>query len=137
MLPTINYTVVGDAANLASRIEGVNEIYSTGILCSHATAQAAGNRHRLRPVDRVRVKGRKTPVELFTVAGTCEAGGLDVMAMEAYRRRDWDVAARIWNTVKETCPGDSLAELYLLRIEEYRVAPPPADWDGVLTLDKK
>jgi adenylate cyclase len=64
-----DYTILGDAANLASRLEGANKIFGTGILASEQTIRAAGGAVLARELGRVQVKGRREPVDVFELAG--------------------------------------------------------------------
>jgi len=132
-----DYTATGDSMNLASRIEGVNKVYGTGILVSESTAAAVAGRVLLRPVDRVRVKGKHRPVDLFT---PCDDPGLTELTSEAvaaYRARDWDRGEALWKDVERAGAPDRVARVYLERIAAFRLTPPPDDWDGGVTLTEK
>ena len=132
-----DYTASGDNMNLASRIEGVNKVYGTGILLSEATAAALQGRRALRPIDRVRVKGKHRPVDLFTPCDDERLTQLTTEAVAAYRARDWDRSEVLWKEVESTGAADHVPEVYLTRIAGFRSAPPPPDWDGGATLTEK
>ncbi|WP_420474419.1 CHASE2 domain-containing protein [Noviherbaspirillum sp. ST9] len=129
-----DYTAIGDSVNLAARLEGANKVYGTGILVSGATADALRGRLPLRHMDRVRLKGKSEAVEVYTLEEAPE--GNDA-AIAAWRTRAWDESERLWRKVLEANPSDSLASLYLERIEGGRGQAPEEDWDGAFTLDAK
>ncbi len=131
------YTVIGDAVNLAARLEPLNRLYGTLILLAEDTAAAVGDAVRLRHVDRVRVKGRREPVEIYTPENDAAIVEKTETAIALYRARDWDGAERMWRAVAELRPGDGLASEYLGRIELYRRHGVDADWDGTFVLDTK
>ena len=131
-----NYTAIGDGVNLASRLEGVNKLYGTPILLSGETASRLGEEIPLRPVDRVIVKGKTEPVEIFTPEEDAEVVSLSAQAIDAYRRRDWDASEAAWARIVERRPEDGVAAAYRARIEELRRSPPAADWNGSIALDK-
>jgi adenylate cyclase len=130
------YSALGDCVNLASRLEGANKLYGTGILMSGETAAKIGDRMALRRVDRVRVAGKTAAVDVFTpsddpaLAAKCDA------ALAAEYSRDWDGAQAAWREVLAEHPGDKAAALHLGRIAGWRTDPPPAGWDGGVSVDK-
>jgi adenylate cyclase len=132
-----DYTATGDTVNLAARLEGANKVYGTDILLSDATVHAAGDAARFRLVDRVRVKGRTVPTDVFTIAEDPVLVALTSEAVGAYRTRAWDRAEAAWREIAARAPGDPVAPVYLERIAAWRATPPPADWDGAHTLDTK
>lgn len=132
-----DYTAIGDNVNLASRLEGVNKLYGTGILLSQATAaQLTAAVAALRPVDKVRVKGKSLPVEIFTLCERPELCEATREAIAAYRAREWDRAEKLWRAVQALEPDDVIARLFLARIGEFEKRPPPPEWDGATALDK-
>jgi adenylate cyclase len=131
-----DYTAIGDAVNLASRLEGVNKLYGTEILLSAETAQRIGQALELRQVDRVIVKGKSAAVDVFTIGSSAEVNALTLQALTIYMKRRWDESETLWRRLMEIDPQDRVAALYLERIAAFRLAPPAADWDGATALDK-
>ncbi|MHB8418380.1 MAG: adenylate/guanylate cyclase domain-containing protein [Myxococcales bacterium] len=133
----MSLTAMGDAVNLASRLEGVNKVYGTAILASEATALAAGLPSR--EVDLVRVVGRKEPVRLFEILGDrpppAEALAAYAAGLEAYRAASFEAAERSFAAA--AAQGDAPARALAERCRQYRRAPPPPGWDGSLALDHK
>lgn len=137
------YTVMGDAVNLSSRLESITKVYGVGILVGQATRDAAPG-FAYRELDRVRVKGKNEPVPIFeplaleaeldtTVRARLERWHA---ALVSLRAQQWDAAEQaIRDLQAEEAHG--LYALYLERIAHYRVAPPPANWDGVTTFETK
>ena len=136
-----NYTAMGDAVNLASRLEGVNKRYGTLVLVSDATAQACGEAIAFREIDTVAVKGRVRPVVLFEPLGA--AGGVtpDVLA----RRDAFARALRSWRHGSfaeaasdfETLADDDPAAAHFAALARDFATSPPTDWDGVSVLTEK
>ena len=131
-----HYTAVGDGVNLASRLEGVNKLYGTGILLSGDTAAGLGADAPLRAVGRVIVKGKSQPVDIFTPEDDREIRAATSKALAAYNHRDWDTAAGEFEAMLRQHPGDGVARHYLETIAANRQAAPAAGWDGAETLDK-
>jgi len=131
-----DYSAIGDSVNLASRLEGVNKLYGTLTLISGTTAQALKGRLPLRRIDKVRVKGKNLPVEVFTLQANPAIAGLNEEAVDAYRRKDWDRAVECWEALRAIVPEDPVARIYLDRIAAFRTTPPEDNWDGSVALDK-
>ena len=130
------YTAVGDDVNLAARLEGINKLYGTGIMLSSDTARQVRERIALRPVDRVIVKGKSQAVEVFTPCENPMVVEFTEQAIRLFRSQDWDAAEACLQELLAIEPKDGIAELYLKRIAAFRIAPPPAKWDGAMELEK-
>ncbi len=134
----IAYTVLGDAVNLGSRLEGLTKHYAVNVLVSDATRHAAPG-YRYRELDRVRVRGKRAPVSVYEPIGLIDSMTAEQkaelrsyhQALALYRRRAWTAAEREFLTLAQDYPGQRLYSLYLKRINYYREHPPPKHWDGV------
>jgi adenylate cyclase len=137
-----NYSVMGDAVNLASRLEGANKFYGSGIIASEATMQLAGDGFAWRELDAVRVKGRTQALkihELLTLASQLTEAQQKSMSCYAeglahWRARDFAAAAASFGWSAET---DRPAALFRDRAQELATSPTDADWDPVRTLQEK
>jgi adenylate cyclase len=140
-----NYTVMGDTVNLASRLEGLGKVYGTAMLVSEATYRAAAGRVIGRPVDVVRVKGKRRGVRVYELLGLAtdddaEARQLAALAeagLEAYLGRRFEAAAACFEQALGLRPRDRAAALLLERSRLFLGAPPPAEWDGVHVMTEK
>ncbi|MEW6119515.1 MAG: adenylate/guanylate cyclase domain-containing protein [Pseudomonadota bacterium] len=139
----MSYTVMGDAVNLGSRLEGITKQYGVGILVTQPTVEA-DPQHAFMKIDDVRVKGKEKPVAIYEPLGTKtnlpEPIRRDAAAFEAayalYQKQDWDGAEAALAELNDRAPR-KLYDIYLERIAHFRVAPPPPDWDGVFVYTTK
>lgn len=138
------YTVMGDAVNLASRLEGITKVYGVGIAVGEAT-RAAAPAFSYRELDLVRVKGKHAPVAIFEPLAL--ANDLDEAtrhelarwhaALAAVRAQRWDEAEALLEELRQLSPARALYALYAERIAYYRQHPPGEGWDGVTTFETK
>ena len=141
----MNYTVMGDTANLASRIEGLNKQYGTELMISEATFEHARSTIVARPLDVVAVKGKQRGVRVYEVLALvaerdrqAEAIAADSAdALDAYIARRFDDAVAAWTRVLERAPGDRAATILRDRASAYAVTPPPTDWSGITVATEK
>ncbi len=138
------YTVMGDAVNLGSRLEGITKQYGVGILAGERTAALVPD-YEMLEVDRVRVKGKGEPVSIFEPIAPKKELAKTVLeelhfykkSIEFYRSQEWDKAEEILKRLAADEPGRKLYKVYIDRIERFRRTPPPPDWDGVFEFDTK
>jgi adenylate cyclase len=139
------YTVMGDAVNLASRLEGITKEYGAAIIVGETTRELTQHDFVFRELDRVRVKGKLEPVAIYEpvgVTGEVSKTALDELrlfnqAVKLYRAQEWDMAElQLFNLLKIT-PESRLYQLYLDHIGFFRTNPPGRQWDGAFTFEHK
>ncbi|MGR3435770.1 MAG: CHASE2 domain-containing protein [Shimia sp.] len=138
-----DYTALGDAVNLASRLEGQSKPYGMAVVLGESTARAVGDTLATVEIDSLRVKGKRRPERVFALMGD-EGVAADpafrvaaadfARALAAYRARDWAGARAALPEAPAFAP---LRALYLARIAAFEAAPPPEDWDGVFVATTK
>jgi adenylate cyclase len=138
------YTVLGDAVNLGSRLEGITKMYGVDFVVSAETAHSAARFH-YRELDKVRVKGKDKPVTILEPLGLEEELPPEIIEREKafkafldlYRNQQWDPAEQALRELLKEEPDCFLYNLYLERTEHFRENPPGEDWDGVFTFQTK
>ncbi len=140
----IAYTVMGDAVNLGSRLEGLTKQYGVKMIVSESTLQAAPE-FTYRELDKVRVKGKNKPITIYEPLGVTEDIRPDQLqilellnlGLYEYRQQQWLAAQTIFEQLAEQHPHDKLYSTYLERIAYYLESPPEANWDGAFTHTSK
>lgn len=139
-----NYTVLGDAVNLGSRVEGLTSYYGVKIIVTENTEKH--QKHFLfRQLDKVRVKGKNEGVAIYEVlCPLAEATenlkneiNLSETALSEYYQQKWSTARDLFTQLANANPDGKFYRLYLERITEFEKTPPPYDWDGVYTHTSK
>jgi adenylate cyclase len=132
------YTAMGDAVNVASRLEGRTKVYGVGILVGEATRSAVQD-VVFRQIDRIRVKGKDEAITVYEPLGEVDQGELARWdeALRGYRARQWEGAEATLLRLARTNPACGLYEVYLKKVQDLRHNPPPPDWDGVTVFAEK
>jgi adenylate cyclase len=140
-----NYTVLGDAVNLASRLEGANKEFGTAILLGPLTAARVADAMLTRPVGLLRVKGKEQAVAVHELIGELERSDEKdhqfvasfVEGYEAFCARKFGRAIRAMEEAAYLRPDDPLTTRYLSEARRWANTPPPADWEPILKLETK
>ncbi|GMO49603.1 MAG: hypothetical protein Pg6C_12370 [Treponemataceae bacterium] len=159
----MDYTTIGDAVNLASRLEGITKVYRHPLIVSEFVYNETKDSFLFRKIDNVRVKGKKDPVGIYAIytgfegmeGKTLRSGQIPDIptvpsllinrgVMDNYNKglrlfymREWKPAAEYFAKAVEIDNNDYLSRIYLERVEEFFHAPPPENWSGVFTFTKK
>ena len=137
-----DYSAIGDAVNLAARLEPANKTYDTLNMTSEFSLDAANaGDFRVRELDFIAVKGRIEPVKVYEIL---ELAGQELpphreaalkhyeAGFKGYKGRDWELASKYFEAALEADPDDGPSRVYLGRAQQYIAEPPPADWDFVV-----
>ncbi len=140
-----DYTVMGDNVNLASRLEGINKQYGTSIIISEYTYEKVRNEFVTRKLDKVAVKGKKKPVEIYELIGRRGEVGVDAIkwiklfekGLQLYFDKDFAEARKYFAGALKLNGNDHAARVFIERCDSLIKNPPPPDWDGVFIMKTK
>ena len=142
---TRSYTVIGDTANLAARLERANRVYGTQILIAETTAQAVGSEFEMREIDTISVKGKIETTRVFELMSAVGELFEELVrlrehydaARRSYLAQDWDTAEATFRECLEIRPNDGPSRVFLERVQVLRRNPPGNHWNGVWQLVEK
>lgn len=141
----MDYTVMGDAVNLASRLEGANKSFDTHAMISGSTYEGAKNEIDARQLGRIKVVGKQEAVPIYELLGRRgKLPGRIYEMLEKYNqgrdyftKRDWKQARSLFRSALKIVPDDGPSRIYAEQCEHYLKTPPPRGWDGVFVLKTK
>jgi len=138
-------TVIGDAVNLGSRLEGLSKLYGVDVVVSDSTRQQAGEGFIWQELDKVKVKGKQEAVTIHTVLGPSadQTPALDAelelwqRCLQLYRQQEWAQTLDLLNNLQKCAPDKGLYPLYQQRVLDMQTRPPVPNWDGSTQFDTK
>lgn len=141
----MDYTVMGDSVNLASRLEGANKAFNTYTMISENTYEAAKDHIEARRLGLIRVVGKEEPIQVYEILGRkgkLTDQTLEMLAKyndgyEYFRNKDWEKARNAFRAGLKIIREDGACKSYYDLCTEYMVTPPPKNWDGVYRLKSK
>ncbi len=142
---SMSYTVMGDAVNVASRLENVNKVYGTHLLVNGMTREMAKDAYEFREIDSIVVAGKEEPEQVFELLGrrgevaqsTLDLAEQFALGLSAYRRQAWMEASEAFRSCLELAPEDGPARVFLDRIPLLSTQSLSENWDGVWMLSEK
>ena len=141
----MDYTMMGDAVNLAARLEGVNKEYKTFTLISEFTYKEAKGDVEVRELDSIRVVGKNEPIRIFEVLGEKGNVAQDKLkaykffskGLQLYRNQNWDESRKYFFHANKLLKGDGASQVFYERCKQFKENPPAKDWDGVYQMSSK
>jgi len=136
---------MGDAVNLASRLEGANKAYGSDLMISQFTFEAVREEVDVRELDTLRVVGRNEPVTVYQLLdrkNSVTGQRADLVeqfgrGLDLYKQRDFQAAQAAFTKADEIIADDGPTLTYIARCTQFAASPPAADWDGVFNLEEK
>lgn len=140
----LNYTVIGDSVNVASRLEGANKQYGTEIMIGQKTRRLAGDQIYARELDSLAVYGRVGGMPIYELLGivgsdiapSCWVGPYE-LGLAAYRMRNFTAAIKHFENVLQARPLDKPSTVMIERCRQFLRSPPPEDWRGITSAESK
>lgn len=142
----MNYSALGDAVNVANRLEGANKAYGTRIIVSHETYEQVCGGFLIRPLDKIAVLGRARGFMVYELMGEKNDSKADIIediccrfadALDAYFKWEWAEAMRLFDSIAHDYPDDSPSRVFGERCRRLAADPPSDNWDGTTHLETK
>ncbi len=145
----MNYTVLGDSVNLASRLEALNKYYGSRVLISQSVKEQLSLNFIARPLDIVAVKGKKNGTKIWelmgcigndalgSIEGLAELADVSEKAFDLYASKKWQEAVDAFEKIEIAYPKDEATKVLLERCRKFVITPPAEDWDGCYQMDRK
>jgi len=139
-----DFTVMGDAVNLGSRLESANKSYKTNVIISEYTYEKVKDEFLCMELDSVRVKGKREPVKIYNLLGFHDLPETQHQTVTRFNRgiilykaQQWDDAIHVFEDIRATEPNLYAVQVYIERCLDLKKNPPPPEWDGVYVMTTK